>query len=274
MSAITALAAGVTLARPDSWFTSSYPSKAVPTLKWLVARDPDVKVFADVQYADWLVWPNPKLFSGRVAYDTSLELLTPMQLAQIADPVAGPKGRGGLLAPYGVWVLYPINKQSNHRAAEASRRTRGNAHKKGDHRHASRRDPGCVSRESRMNAPAVMSRSPRVRRDRLGIALQQVLFGTRSDRYDGGVARFRVQGSRFAVDFRSAYFPAAVRLLHGGSPYAVTHDEISRGTHSSTRRSRPSPSGRLLYQQTRRPIPLYGHLHRLRARHPAGAERP
>ena len=113
MMAIAVLVAVAVLSRPDSWFTSTYPSKAVPTLKSLIARDPSVKIFADVRYADWLVWEDPQLFSGRVAYDTSLELLTPSQLSQIADPVAGPKGNGGLLAPYGVWVLYPSDKQSN-----------------------------------------------------------------------------------------------------------------------------------------------------------------
>lgn len=113
MTAIAALAAIVILTQPDSWFTSTYPSKAVQTLKPLIARDPNVKIFADVRYADWLIWTNPRLFSGRVAYDTSLELLTSKQLSQISDPVAGPKGRGGLLAPYGVWVLYPTNKQTN-----------------------------------------------------------------------------------------------------------------------------------------------------------------
>jgi hypothetical protein len=113
MTAFAALGVAAVLSRPDSWFTNTYPSKAVPTLKSLIARDPNVKIFADVRYSDWLVWKNPQLFSGRVAYDTSLELLTPSQLAQISDVTAGPKGRGGLLAPYGVWVLYPSNKQSN-----------------------------------------------------------------------------------------------------------------------------------------------------------------
>lgn len=113
MTAIAALAAVVIVTRPASWFTSTYPSQAVPKLRSLIASDPNVKIFADVRYSDWLIWKNPHLFSGRVAYDTSLELLTPHQLSQISDPVAGPKGRGGLLAPYGVWVLYPSNKQSN-----------------------------------------------------------------------------------------------------------------------------------------------------------------
>jgi Glycosyltransferase family 87 len=33
-----------------------------------------------------------------------------------------------------------------------------------------------------------------------------------------------------AVDFRSAYYPAGVRLLHGGNPYAVTHAQVLAGT--------------------------------------------
>src|ERR1700753_2569774 len=33
-----------------------------------------------------------------------------------------------------------------------------------------------------------------------------------------------------AVDFRSAYYPAAHRLLHGGNPYAITPSEIRAGT--------------------------------------------
>jgi hypothetical protein len=113
MTAIAALVAVAILSRPGSWFTSTYPSRAVPELKALIARDPNVEIFADIRYSDWLVWEDPQLFSGRVAYDTSLELLTSSQLAQIADPTAGPKGRRGLLAPYGVWMLYPINKKTN-----------------------------------------------------------------------------------------------------------------------------------------------------------------
>jgi hypothetical protein len=115
MAAIATLTAVVVLGRPDAWFTSTYPTTAVPTLKRLVAKDPGVKIYADVRYADWLIWQDPQLFSGRLAYDTSLELLTPAQLSAIADPAApsqaGPKG---LLAPYGVWVLYPLNKPVDH----------------------------------------------------------------------------------------------------------------------------------------------------------------
>jgi hypothetical protein len=113
MTAIAVLAAVFVLGRPDSWFTSTYPTNAIPTLKRLIARDPRVKVFADVRYADWLVWQDPKLFSGRIAYDTSLELLTPTQLVAIADPAAKHPHSRGVLAPYGIWVLYPGNKTNN-----------------------------------------------------------------------------------------------------------------------------------------------------------------
>jgi hypothetical protein len=114
MVAITALGAVAILARPASWFTSTYPTKAVPTLRTLVARDPSASIFADVRYSDWLIWEDPQLFSGRVAYDTSLELLTPAQLRAIADPAAKSQaGRTGLLAPYPIWVLYPSNRSEN-----------------------------------------------------------------------------------------------------------------------------------------------------------------
>lgn len=114
MVGLTLLTAVVTLARPASWFTSGYPSSAVATLQRLIARDPKVKVFADVHYADWLIWEDPTLFSGRVAYDTSLELLSVNQLQSIADLTKHDQ-RGGapVLDGYGIWVLNPVNKAGN-----------------------------------------------------------------------------------------------------------------------------------------------------------------
>jgi len=101
----------VILTRPQSWFTSTYPTRAIPTLKRLIAKDPGVKIFADIRFADWLIWEDPHLFSGRVASDTSLELLSDSQLRSIA--VVTNPGRAGVpavLAPYGIWVLNPSNK--------------------------------------------------------------------------------------------------------------------------------------------------------------------
>jgi hypothetical protein len=114
MVAITVLGSVAILARPTSWFTSTYPTRTVSTLQTLVAEDPSATIFTDVRYSDWLIWEDPKLFSGRVSYDTSLELLTPSQLRAIADPAAKSQaGPRGLLAPYPIWVLYPANKTEN-----------------------------------------------------------------------------------------------------------------------------------------------------------------
>jgi alpha-1,2-mannosyltransferase len=41
---------------------------------------------------------------------------------------------------------------------------------------------------------------------------------------------FQIKIHAVAVDFRSAYYPAAVRLLHGGNPYAITHAQVLAGT--------------------------------------------
>lgn len=113
MVVIAALSVALVLGRPSSWFTSTYPAKTVPTLKRLIASDPKVKIFADVHYADWLIWQDPRLFSGRLAYDTSLELLTPSQLNAIADPAVKHGHTRGVLRTYGIWVLFPGNKTNN-----------------------------------------------------------------------------------------------------------------------------------------------------------------
>lgn len=113
-AALSLLTTVVILSRPQSWFTSSYPTSPIPTLKRLIASDHQAKIFADVRYADWLIWEDPHLFSGRVAYDTSLELLTDSQLQSIAT-VSNPghKRIPAVLRPYSIWVLNPSNKAGN-----------------------------------------------------------------------------------------------------------------------------------------------------------------
>jgi hypothetical protein len=101
------------LARPGAWFTSTYPSKAIPTLRRLIARDPHAKILADVRYADWMIWEDPRLFSGRVAYDTSFELLTIPQLDAIADLAANTANARDTVDRYQIWMLYPHNRSAN-----------------------------------------------------------------------------------------------------------------------------------------------------------------
>lgn len=72
-----------------------------------------MKILADVRYADWLIWEDPRLFSGRVAYDTSFELLSTSQLSAIADLAANDSGARRLLDGAGIWMLYPGNHSVN-----------------------------------------------------------------------------------------------------------------------------------------------------------------
>lgn len=110
---IATLAVVVVLTRPTNWFTSTYPANAIPTLRTLIARDPQARVLADVRYADWLIWEDQRLFSGRVAYDTSFELLTRRQLEAISDLAANTRNARGVVAAYPIWMLYPGNHAAN-----------------------------------------------------------------------------------------------------------------------------------------------------------------
>ena len=59
MLLLAAVVGGAVLTRPTSWVTSTYPTKAIPTLRSLIARDPGARILADVRFADWLIWKNP-----------------------------------------------------------------------------------------------------------------------------------------------------------------------------------------------------------------------
>ena len=102
-----------TLAKPASWFEGTYPTRAVSTVRTLMQRDPTAKVFADVRYADWLVWHDPSL-AGHIAYDTSFENLTVKQLVTLNElGQALLPGQRDPLAPYSILVLYPKNRSTN-----------------------------------------------------------------------------------------------------------------------------------------------------------------
>lgn len=110
------LATAVTLlvlARPTSWFTSTYPGKAIPTLSRLLQRDPHGRILADVRYADWLIWEDPRVFTGRIAYDTSFELLSTSQLEAISDLAANTRDARSTVDRYQIWMLYPANHTTN-----------------------------------------------------------------------------------------------------------------------------------------------------------------
>ncbi len=74
------LAAAV--ARPASWYTEPYPAAAGDAVARAAARDPGAKIYADVKYADWLLWAHPDL-AGRLAFDARFEVLSHYRIAEI-----------------------------------------------------------------------------------------------------------------------------------------------------------------------------------------------
>jgi hypothetical protein len=72
----------VTVARPSSWFEPPYPAGAADAVARTTTGDPGARVFADMRYADWLMWTHPSL-EGRVAFDARLEMLTSRQMTGI-----------------------------------------------------------------------------------------------------------------------------------------------------------------------------------------------
>ncbi len=111
--ALVLVAIVTTATRSASWFERTYPTRAVSVVEGVMARAPATKVFADVRYADWLVWHDPKL-AGHIAYDTSFELLSDDQLSSLAHIGAALlPGSHSILAPYSLLVLNPADKGSN-----------------------------------------------------------------------------------------------------------------------------------------------------------------
>jgi hypothetical protein len=56
-----------------------FPREAAVAVARAADTDPNARVFADVKFADWLLWESPEL-EGRLAYDARFELLTYGQL--------------------------------------------------------------------------------------------------------------------------------------------------------------------------------------------------
>ncbi len=72
-------AVGETASHDAAWFSSGYPPRAAAAVTAAAAADPQLLVFANERYADWLLFEYPQL-AGRVAYDARLELLSGRQL--------------------------------------------------------------------------------------------------------------------------------------------------------------------------------------------------
>ncbi|HTX46548.1 MAG TPA: hypothetical protein VMD48_09730 [Solirubrobacteraceae bacterium] len=80
--AALALIVGVSaaFARPASSTEYHYIQPGVlQTVERATSANPSLRTLSDVRFSDWLLWRDPAL-AGRIAYDTSWELLTPAQM--------------------------------------------------------------------------------------------------------------------------------------------------------------------------------------------------
>lgn len=92
-----------TLSDGAAKLTPTYPQGALAAVRTALDGHPAARVFSDEIYSDWLLWKLPGL-RGRVAYDTSFELLSSAQLKAIAD-LKGVTGVDWLRAARGDRVL-------------------------------------------------------------------------------------------------------------------------------------------------------------------------
>ena len=86
-----------TLARPDSAIELTYQrTRILQVVEHQTAANRALKVFADVRFADWLLWRDPAL-AGRLANDARFELLTPSQIMRLQNALAatGPGWKQG-----------------------------------------------------------------------------------------------------------------------------------------------------------------------------------
>jgi hypothetical protein len=78
----------VALARSNSAIELTYQrTRVLQVVRQQTAADPALKVFADVRFADWLLWRDPAL-AGRVANDARFELLSAAQMTQLQNVLA------------------------------------------------------------------------------------------------------------------------------------------------------------------------------------------
>ena len=80
-----------------------------------------------------------------------------------------------------------------------------------------------------VSAPARSLKPRRRRQEELRRALDQGLFGFVPIATSLALLAYQFKINAVALDFRVAYWPAASRLLHGLSPYAVSHQQIVDG---------------------------------------------
>lgn len=68
---------------PGSQLAARYPDRAAAVVARALERDPSARIFANEQFADWLLWRLPAA-RGRVGFDARFELLTSGELRRVS----------------------------------------------------------------------------------------------------------------------------------------------------------------------------------------------
>jgi len=90
--------------KPASWFERDYPDAALAAVQRAEAAHPQVRVFANEQYSDWLLLRRPEL-QGRLAFDIRFESFSRRQVEQLVALRRQVEGSLRIVAPYGLFVL-------------------------------------------------------------------------------------------------------------------------------------------------------------------------
>ena len=101
---------GGALLHPASWYTRDFPPAAGDAVARIAATDPQLRIFANERFADWLVLQHPEL-RGRIAFDGRFELLTSKELERIVRFRVRVIGALGATRPYGLLVLDPATEK-------------------------------------------------------------------------------------------------------------------------------------------------------------------
>jgi hypothetical protein len=99
------VAAGAAIAaKPSSWTLREYPQGALTAVDRVERQHPDVRVFANEMYTDWLLLERPGL-KGRLAFDIRFELTSKNQVKKLVDIRRRVDGWQKAVAGYGLFVL-------------------------------------------------------------------------------------------------------------------------------------------------------------------------
>jgi hypothetical protein len=123
-SALVVIAASLAIAagRAQSWYASAFPERAADAVARAADADPSLRVFANEEFADWLLWKVPRL-SGRVAYDARFELMTRKQLQDVVR--FRQRGFADQLAPAAGYTVLVLDPTVDGAAIHALRRQPG-----------------------------------------------------------------------------------------------------------------------------------------------------